>query len=61
MTTHDKKHLEYTLTTHAVERLVPSKEAIHLCKRMARGTIDADAAVASILKSHGIRGIRTNV
>ncbi len=31
MTQKSKKQIEYTLATHAIERLVPSKAAIRLC------------------------------
>lgn len=54
MTQKSKKQIEYTLATHAVERLVPSKEAIRLCGQMADGELDASAAVAELLRKYGL-------
>ena len=53
MTQRAKKHLEYTLSTHAIEKLTPSDEAIRLCVQVSDGKISADAAVASILQQYG--------
>lgn len=38
MTQKGKERIEYTLATHAIEKLVPSKEALRLCEQMAEGT-----------------------
>lgn len=54
MTQKSKEQIEYTLATHAVERLVPSKAAIRLCGQMADGKLDANAAVAALLRQYGI-------
>lgn len=51
--------IEYTLATHAIEMLTPSKEALHLCEQMANGAINADAAVSSILERYGLTTVRT--
>ena len=50
-----KKRIEYTLATHAIEKLTPSKEAIHLCEQMADGKLNADAAVSFILNRYGLK------
>ena len=54
MTKQHKQQLEYTLATHAIEKLVPSEEALRLCERMADGEISADAAVAFLLEQYGL-------
>lgn len=54
MTQRSKKHLEYTLATHAIENLIPSKDAVQLCAKVSDGKLSADAAVASILKKYGL-------
>ncbi len=54
MTQKSKKQIEYTLATHAIERLVPSKAAIRLCGQMADGKLDADSAVAALLRQYGL-------
>lgn len=60
MTRQNKQKIEYTLATHAIEKLTPSKEAIRLCEQVSGGSIKADAAVASILKRYGLTRVRAN-
>ena len=60
MTRQSKKQIEYTLATHAIEKLIPSKEALHLCEQMANGATNADAAVSSILERYGLARVGTN-
>lgn len=60
MTRQGKQQIEYTLATHAIEKLIPSKEALRLCEQMANGAVNADAAVSSILERYGLAGVRTN-
>lgn len=58
MTRQGKQQIEYTLATHAIEKLIPSKEALHLCEQMANGAINADTAVSSILERYGLTAVR---
>ena len=54
MTQRSKKQIEHTLATHAIEKLIPSEEALSLCEQMASGAIKADEAVSSILEQYGL-------
>ena len=40
-----KQKIEYTLATHAIEKLIPSEEALRLCEQMASGAIKADSGM----------------
>lgn len=60
MTRQNKQQIEYTLATHAIEKLFPSKEALRLCEQMSDGTMNADAAVSSILERYGLVKVGTN-
>ena len=60
MTKRCQKQIEYTLATHAIEKLIPSKEALHLCEQMDAGKMDADSAVATILARYGLSQVRAN-
>lgn len=55
MTQKKSQQIEYVLSTHAIERLFPSKEAVRLCERMSDGTLSAKEAVASVLKAYGLK------
>lgn len=57
MTQKSKRQLEYTISTHAIEHLTPSQEAIRLCRQMSEGKLDADSAVAALLHQYGLRGL----
>ena len=46
--------VNYTLATHAAERMEPSQKAIHLCEEIAEGHISGDYAVRQLLLSYGI-------
>ena len=46
--------LKYTLSTHAAERMTPSKEAIRLCERAESGKMTADDAVRAIREKYGL-------
>jgi hypothetical protein len=46
--------LAYTLATHTIERLTPSREAMHCCKRIIQGELTGDEAVQEVLKQHGV-------
>lgn len=54
MTQKGKEHLNYILATLAIEHLVPSREALRLCAQMSEGTMDADTAVLTLLRQHGL-------
>lgn len=60
MTRKVKQQIKYTLAAQAVEKLIPSKEALRLCEQMANGTVNADTAVSSILERYGLARVRTN-
>ncbi len=60
MTQKTKQQIEYTLATHAIEKLTPSKEALRLCEQVSVGSMNADAAVALILKQRGLTRVRAN-
>lgn len=45
--------VNYTLATHAAERMKPSQKAIHLCEEIAEGHISGDDAVQQLLLSYG--------
>lgn len=49
-----KAQIKYTLATHAIEHLVPSKAAIDLCGKMADGKLNANEAVAALLRQYGL-------
>ena len=49
-----QKNIQYTLASHAVERLRPSDDAIDLMQKMSEGKISADDAVNQLLKKYGI-------
>lgn len=51
------QQMEYALYTHAIERLFPSKEALHLCEQMSDGALNAKEAVASILEVYGLKQV----
>ena len=54
----DMRHqnIKYTLSTGAIERIMPSKEAVRLCEELSKGKISADAAVAAIKEKYGLVG-----
>lgn len=61
MTKKAQANVQYTLATHAAERLTPSREAISLCEKIADGHISGDFAVEQIKRRYGIEGRRSNV
>lgn len=60
MTQKSQRQLEYTVSTHAVERLAPSRDAMRLCEQISDGKINADAAVEKLLQMYGLRRGRSN-
>ena len=61
MTRKARANVEYTIATHAAEKITLSREAISLCERIADGRISGDAAVAEILRRHGVESRRANI
>lgn len=52
-----QQNMKYTLSTQAIERIVPSEEAIILCQKISDGKLNANAAVDKIKQKYGlIRG-----
>lgn len=47
-------NVRYTLSTHAAEKMIPSKEAIRLCERTESGEMTADDAVRAIQEKYGL-------
>lgn len=60
MTQKSKRQLEYIASTHAVERLPPSQDAIRLCEQLSDGKISADAAVEALLQLNGLKHVSSN-
>lgn len=60
MTQQSRKKIEYTLATHAIERLTPSQDALRLCEQMADGVLNADAAVSFVLERYGLVRVVSN-
>ena len=54
-----KERVEYALATHAIEKLVPSKDAVNLCHLMNEGVISVEDAVLSIMTKYGIAKVKT--
>ena len=60
MTQKSKRQLEYIASTHAVERLTPSQDAMCLCEQLSDGKISADAAVETLLRLYGLKRVNSN-
>lgn len=61
MNNKETRRMEYVLTTHAIEKLTPSKTAVSLCRKVTKGTVSADAAVSALLKEYGVKRMRAPV
>lgn len=61
MNSKETRRMEYVLTTHAIEKLTPSKTAVSLCRKVTKGTVSADAAVSALLKEYGVKRMRAPV
>lgn len=57
MTQEVTKQMKYTLTTHMIEKLTPSRNALDLCEQIAAGKMSADAAVIALLKQYGFDAV----
>ena len=55
MTPTAEKQLSYNISTHAIERLAPSKQALDCCRQIAEGKTGADQAVQQVLKGYGFQ------
>lgn len=55
-----KQQIEYTLVTHNIEKMHPSREALNLCEQMVSGTVNADTAVSHIIERYGLVRMRKN-
>jgi hypothetical protein len=51
------ENIRYSLATFAVEKLVPSKDAIRLCRDTANGKIDIEHAVRVIKEKYKPSGV----
>lgn len=60
MTQKSRKQLEYVASTHAVERLTPSQDAMRLCEQLSDGKINADSAVETLLRLYGLKQVSSN-
>lgn len=56
MTNWAEQNIQYTLSTQAVEHIIPSKEALLLCEKLSEGKINANAAVDTIKLKYGVEG-----
>jgi hypothetical protein len=54
MSKQTNKILKYNLATHAVEKLIPSRDAVYLCKETAAGRMNTETAVKLIKQKYGI-------
>ena len=52
-----KKHLDYSISTHTIEKLFPSEDAMRLCEQVSDGILDADDAVESIIKKYNLKRV----
>ncbi len=57
MTQMNKKRLEYSLSTHTIEKLFPSEDAMRLCEQASDDVLDANDAVESILKKYDLKQV----
>ncbi len=60
MTQRSQQQINYTLATHAIEKLIPSKNALRLCEQISDGKMSADTAIMEILRQYGLRSGNVN-
>ena len=60
MTKLAKANVEYTVATHAAEKMNLSREAVSLCEKIADGRISGDAAVEQIKRLYGVESRPAN-
>ena len=51
-----QQSIKYTLSTGAIERVTPSREAVRLCEELTKGKVNANAAVEAIKVKYGLVG-----
>lgn len=49
-----QQNMKYTLSTQAIERITPSKDALRLCEKLSDGKLSANAAVDAIKQKYGV-------
>jgi hypothetical protein len=49
-----QQNMKYTLSTQAIERVTPSKDALRLCEKLSDGKLSANAAVDAIKQKYGV-------
>ncbi len=54
MTRTAQQSIKYTLSTQAIERVTPSKDALRLCEKVSEGKLSADVAVNTIKQMYGL-------
>ena len=60
MTPKARANIEYTIATHAAEKMSISKEAVSLCERIAEGYLSGDDAVEQIKRLYGVESRPAN-
>lgn len=60
MTQKSKRPLEYIASSHTVERLTPSQDAMRLCEQLSGGKISADAAAEALFRLYGLKQISSS-
>ena len=60
MTQKSQRQLEYIASTHAMERLPPSQDAMRRCEQLSAGKISADVAVETLLRLYGLKRVNSN-
>ncbi|NMA37379.1 MAG: hypothetical protein GX942_03625 [Papillibacter sp.] len=54
MSRETQQYMKYTLSTQAIERIIPSEEAILLCQKISDGKLNANTAVDKIKQKYGL-------
>lgn len=52
--------VKYSVSTHAIEKLAPSREAIRICEKVADGRLSGDKAVEQIKRNYGLESRKIN-
>lgn len=51
------EQLKNTLSTLAIEKLVPSQEALRLCEENADGQISMEEAIERLIRLYGVKNV----
>ena len=54
------ENVKYSVSTHAIEKLTPSREAMRICERVADGQLSGDKAVELIKRNYGLESRKIN-